>query len=646
MGESSDTHRKWLAGVNVVRLGAMIARFSKNSRRTFLLAALMLVFEAGTATLIPLLIAAIIDYMTVRLSQIGGQPVSIPASPIGFLGLHAIIDSDLEAVLYVTLGIVVMTMINRFGNSLAEVSLVRGGRRVGYNLRSFLYAHLQKLSMTLFSQNRTGDLLSRLTSDVAAVEDFMISDLSDFLKSVLLILFILVSMLINAWQVAVVAGLMIPVMAWVSRYYMNRIRASYQKLSDSDGELASTAHEMMTSIQVVQTYGQASYEQSIFSSEGQRSMNSAVEAASYEARMDWVVSVTGAVFTVAIIWMGVYLIFRNPAGLGSIGLLVAYITYMQELFEPTRLLIEEWSTYSELSTSLEGISEIMELKPAVSDAPGAIQAPPFKGQLEFRQVDFAYPLTFSSQEGAQNKPRFLLKNLNFEIQPGQVIGVAGHTGAGKSTLVQLIPRLYDPHAGHILIDGHDIRDYTLDSLRSQISMVLQETVLLAGSILENIAYGHPEASGAEIIEAAKQADADEFISRLPDGYFTVLGERGLNLSDGQRQRIAIARAFIRNTPFLILDEPTSGLDAESTEIVMQTLHKLMKGKTTLMISHRFDLLQNADKILVLKGGEIEQIGTHAALIRAAGTYADLYRLQSGRGKAAPESRSKAKIPEK
>jgi ABC-type multidrug transport system fused ATPase/permease subunit len=626
----------------MVRLGGIIARFSKNSRRTFVIAGLMLFFEAVTATLIPLLVASIIDYMSVRLSQMGGQPVSLPASPIGFLGLRSLMGPDAEAVLFVTLGIVGMTMINRFGNSLAEVSLVRGGRRVGYNLRSFLYAHLQKLSLTFYSQNRTGDLLSRLTSDVAAVEDFMISDLSGFLKSVLLILFILVSMFINAWQVAVVAAFMIPVMAWVSLYYMKRIQASFQKLSDSDSELASTAQEMMTSIQVVQTYGQARYEQSLFSSEGQRSMNSAVEAATYEARLDWMVNVIGAVFTVAVIWMGVYLTFRNPAGLGSIGLLAAYITYMQELFEPTQLLIQEWSTYSELSTSLDGIGEIMELQPAVTDSPGATQAPLFHGQLEFRDVDFAYPAADPSNEGARNE-RTLLKNLNFAVQPGQVIGVVGNTGAGKSTLIQLIPRLYDPNAGQILIDGHDIREYTLESLRAQISLVLQETLLFSGSILENIAYGHPEATGAEIIAAAKQAGADEFISRLPDGYFTILGERGLNLSEGQRQRIAIARAFIRNTPFLILDEPTSRLDAESTEIVMQTLHQLMKGKTTVMITQKIDLIQTADKILVLKGGKIEQMGTHAELTQAGGFYADLYKLQSGRGNAFADSPSQAKI---
>jgi ATP-binding cassette subfamily B protein len=629
MSESSGAQKESSSRLNIYRLAFIIARFSGNARRNLVLSAIMLVFEAGTAILIPLLIANLIDYLALRLSQIRGAPVALPVSPLGLLGLHSFMDPDLETVAFVTLGIVVMTMINRLGNSMAEVYLARGGRRVGFNLRLYLYAHLQKLSMTFHNQSRTGDILSRITSDVVAVEDFIISDLSDFLRSVLLIIFILVTMILNAWQVAVVAALMIPLMAVVTNYYINRIKAASQKLYNSQGEIASAAQEMLASIQVVQMYGQGSYEHSLFSAEGQKSMNSALEAASYEARLNWVVNVLGAVFTVAVIWMGVYLIFRNPISIGGIGLLVAYIRYIQDMFEPTKKLIEEWSKYGELSASVEGIGEILDMQPAVADEPGAITAPLFKGHFEFRNVDFGYPVIFSSSDGSQVKPRLILKNLNFDIQPGQVIAVVGNTGAGKSTIVQLIPRLYDPNAGQVLIDGHDIREYTLESLRSQISMVLQETILFTGSIVENIAYGRPEASGAEIIEAAKAADAEEFIAKLPDGYFTVLGERGLNLSDGQRQRIAIARAFIRNTPILILDEPTTGLDAETTEQVMHALHKLMIGKTTFIISHELNLIRDVDKIIVLKDGEIEQMGTHAELIKSGGLYAGLFNMQFG-----------------
>jgi ABC-type multidrug transport system fused ATPase/permease subunit len=222
-----------------------------------------------------------------------------------------------------------------------------------------------------------------------------------------------------------------------------------------------------------------------------------------------------------------------------------------------------------------------------------------------------------------------LNGLSFVVEPGQVVAVVGHTGAGKSTIAQLIPRLYDPDSGQVLIDGHNIRDFTLESLRAQMSMVLQESILFTGSIVENIGYGRPDASGAEIVEAAKSANADEFISKFSDGYYTILNERGSNLSGGQRQRIAIARAFIRDTPILILDEPSTGLDAESTELVLHALRKLMKGKTTIIISHELNLIRSADKIIVIKAGEIEQMGTHDELIRAGGLYANLYTLQAG-----------------
>ena len=643
MSEFSGDQKVSASRLNLTRLVEIITRFSGNSRRTFIMAGFMLIFEAGTATLIPLLVAYIIDYLGIRLAQIGGKPVVLPFNPIGFLGLHSFIDPDLVTVALVTVGIVIMTMINRLGNAMAEVYLAQGGRRVGYNLRVFLYGHLQKLSLTFHNQSRTGDILSRVTSDVAAVEDFIISDLSGILGSAILIIFILVVMILNAWQVALVTVLIIPLMALISNYFANRIKAASEKQSSSEGEMASTAQEMLTSIRVVQTYGQGSYERALFSAQSQSAMNSALEITALEARLNWVVSVLGAVLTAAVIWLAVYLIFRNPIGIASIGLLAAYVRYIQDMFEPTKKLIEEWNTYSKLAASLESIGELIDLEPAVRDEPGTLTAPPFNGHLEFRNIHFAYPSNASTNDEMQENPLAALKNLYFEIQPGQVVAVVGHSGAGKTTIAQLIPRLYDPNAGQVLIDGHDIRGFTLDSLRSQISMVVQGSILFKGSIVENIAYGRPEATGAEIIEAAKAANADEFISRLPDGYFTIIGERGSNLSEGQRQRIAIARAFIRNTPILILDEPSTGLDAESADLVLHALHKLMKGKTTLIISHEPNLIRVADKIIVIKAGEIEQMGTHDELIQAGGFYANLHKLHSGQRDLVNSAQTTAEI---
>jgi ABC-type multidrug transport system fused ATPase/permease subunit len=317
--------------------------------------------------------------------------------------------------------------------------------------------------------------------------------------------------------------------------------------------------------------------------------------------------------------------------------LITFIIWVDEMFKPTKKLISQWNAFGKLSASLESISDLMDLKAEVQDKPGAMPAPPFHGRIEFRNVVFSYPAVGSSKKEKDKKPRPTLNGLSFEIQPGQVVAVVGHTGAGKSTIAQLIPRLYDPNEGQILIDGRDIREFTLESLRAEMSMVLQESILFTGSIIENIGYGRPDASGVEIIEAAKNANAHEFISKFEDGYYTLLGERGSNLSGGQRQRIAIARAFIRDTPILILDEPSTGLDAESTDLVLQALRKLMKGKTTIIISHELNLIRDADKIIVIKEGQIEQMGSHDELLRAGGLYANLYAMQSGQRAMVPSA---------
>src|SRR6266508_3710662 len=357
-------------------------------------------------------------------------------------------------------------------------------------------------------------------------------------------------------------------------------------------------------------------------------MNAALDAASYQARFSWVVSVLGAVATAAVICVGAWLIFRNPIVIG-VGALVVFTKWFDDMFKPTKKLISQWNAFGKLYASLERIGDLMDLKPDVRDEPGAIAAPPLRGKLEFRNVVFSYPTIGSSKKKGKAKARPTLNGLSFTIQPGQVVAVVGHTGAGKSTIAQLLPRLYDPNEGQILIDGHDIREFTLESLRAQMSMVLQESILFTGSILENIAYGCHDATGTEIVEAAKNANADEYVSKMPDGYYTLLGERGSNLSGGQRQRLSIARAFVRDTPILILDEPSTGLDAESTDLVLQALRKLMNGKTTIIISHELNLIRNADKIIVIKDGEIEQMGTHDELIHTGGLYANLYAMQSG-----------------
>src|SRR5687768_3873504 len=654
--KSSDDKKDSSNRLNIRPLVGMIARFSGNSRGIFTLSLVMLTLENFTRVAIPLLVP--------------GQVVNIATEILAVPEINSVVGS----LILVTLGLIILTMLNSLCDSLSAIYLAQGGRKVGYNMRVFLYNHLQKLSLSFHGQSRTGDTLTKVTSDVAAVENFIISNLSDFLGSILNIVILLFAMCISAvtiWRplllqdlcirliptgfegaacswlsppedvvgsvgpgevfiIPLIALAVIPLMVLITSYFTGRIKAASKRLRSSEGELASAAQEMLASIRVVQVYGQGSYEQSLFSGQSKKAMNAALEAAAYQARFSWVVSVLGAVAQAAVIGVSVWLIFK-VGNLRIIGIaeLTLFLKYIDDMFKPTKKLISEWNALGKLSASLDSIGELMALKPEVHDKLGAITAPPFHGRIELRNVVFAYPTVGSSKKKGDAKPRPTLNGISFEVKPGEVLAVVGHTGAGKSTIAQLIPRLYDPNEGEILIDGRDIREFTLESLRAEMSMVLQESILFTGSIVENIGYGRPDASGVEIIEAAKNANAHEFISKFEDGYYTLLGERGSNLSGGQRQRIAIARAFIRDTPILILDEPSTGLDAESTDLVLQALRKLMKGKTTIIISHELNLIRNADKIIVIKEGQIEQIGTHDELIRAGGLYANLYAMQSG-----------------
>jgi len=666
MSKKSSSDEKAASNrLNIRPLVAMIARFSGNSRRIFILSLIMLTLESITGVLVPLLVPGyIVNYVQKNLAGI----------PTGSL---------VQTLVFVTVGLLILTMVNSLCDSLSEIYLAQGGRKVGYNIRVFLYNHLQKLSLSFHGQSRTGDILTRVTSDVAAVEDFIIKNLSDFLGSLLGIFTLLIAMCIGALQIwrplllldtcnrlipagafgdiclrlkpdeelglgavgpaavfiiPAIALAIIPVMALITNYFTGRIKSASKRLRSSEGELASAAQEMLGSIRVVQVYGQGDYEQSLFSGQSQKAMNAALEAAGYQARFSWVMSVLAAVVTGVIIWSGVGIIRANPGSI-SAGALAVFIVWADQMFKPTKKLIAQWNAFGKLYASLESIGGLIDLTPEVRDRPDAITAPPLHGRIEFRNVVFSYPAIESSKKKGDAKSRPTLNGLSFDIQPGQVVAVVGHTGAGKSTIAQLLPRLYDPNAGQVLIDGRDIREFTLESLRAQMSMVLQESILFTGSIVENIGYGRPDASGADIIEASKNANADEFISKFQDGYYTILNERGSNLSGGQRQRIAIARAFIRDTPILILDEPSTGLDAESTDLVLQALRKLMNGKTTIIISHELSLIRNADKIIVIKEGQIEQMGTHDELIRAGGLYANLYAMQSGQremlGSASP-----------
>jgi ABC-type multidrug transport system fused ATPase/permease subunit len=580
------------------------------SRRVLGLALLFLVVEAGTAVIEPVPIAFLIDFLQ------GSRP------PLRDLGFPPLLSSPLiETIAVVTCGLVAIAAINSAADSLAEIYFARAGRTLGYNVRVALYTHLRRLGLAFHDQRRTGDVLTRVTGDVTVLEEFVVKSASDLAGSVLVLGGSLTFLLVRSWQVAVVAVLVVPVLALVSNHYSRLIKSATRRQRAREGELASATQEMLTSIRVVQSYGRASSDRAGFAEKSAASKRAALEAAGIEARFSWVVAVLEALAICAIVWIGLWLIDRSTI---TVGTLILFILVTRNMFKPTRKIIKEWYTIGKVYASVERIADLLDRQPEVEDAADAVPAPAFAGRIRFDRVDFAYRADSGSASG---EPRPVLQDVCFEVEPGEVLAIVGHSGAGKSTLAQLIPRLYDPCSGAVLIDGTDIRRYTLESLRDQISLVLQDTTLFSGTVADNIAYGLHEADGDAITRAAELANAHEFIRQLPDGYATLLGERGANLSGGQRQRIAIARAFVRNPPILVLDEPTTGLDAESTRLVLAALGTLMRGKTTLIVSHDLNLIRRADRICVVASGRIVELGTHDDLLRAGGWYADLYARQ-------------------
>ena len=385
---------------------------------------------------------------------------------------------------------------------------------------------------------------------------------------------------------------------------------------------------MLTSIRVVQTYGRSGYEERRFAKQSRKSMEAALDTAVLQAKFSWVVSVLEAVAVGVVVWIGLYLFDRNAL---TIGTLVLFVILIEDMFKPTRKIIREWTRIGKIYAAVERIAEVLDRDPTVTDSPDAKEAPPFRGDLRFEDVTFSYKLDAEDVVGddaADSGRKVALDHVSFSAAPGEVVALIGHSGAGKSTTAQLIPRLYDPADGAVLIDGTDIRTFTLSSLRSQIGVVLQDTVLFSGTVAENIAYGREDATIEEVMEAARKANAHEFIADLPEGYETMLGERAANLSGGQRQRIAIARAFIRGAPILILDEPTTGLDSLATDQVVKGLRSLIKGKTTIIISHNLRLIRSADRVLVIEGGRIVQSGTHDELSRRPGAYVEFGLLDA------------------
>jgi subfamily B ATP-binding cassette protein MsbA len=487
------------------------------------------------------------------------------------------------------------------------------GQWVMHDLRRTLYHHIQRLSLSFHDQKRTGDLISRVTSDIDAIQSLISSVLLDMIADVLMLVGMLVIMVYLSWQFTLIALLVTPALFIVVYRYTRRIKKASRAVRRKEGEVVSVLEEVLSSIRVVKAFTREDYEQRRFEQQSLESVEMALAARSIKAKLAPVVQVIVAVGTCLVLWYGARLVMT---GVLTSGALLVFLLYLGKMYKPMRDLSKMTDSISKAGVGWERIREVLETDMQVRNAPGARPAPPFKGRIEFDRVGFSY-------DGRSE----ILEDVSLKIEPGQLAALVGPTGAGKTTIASLLARFYDSTSGEIRIDGQDIRRFKIKSLRQQISFVLQESLLFRAPVWQNIAYGKPEATRDEIIRAAKLANADEFIVKMPEQYDTMIGERGVTLSGGQRQRLTIARAIIRNAPILILDEPSSGLDPASEKLVFDALANLMEGRTSIVIAHRLATVRRADIIFVIDNGTVAESGTHAELLEQKGLYSQLYELQ-------------------
>jgi ATP-binding cassette subfamily B protein len=483
-----------------------------------------------------------------------------------------------------------------------------------HDLRRTLYNHIQRLSLLEYEQTSTGDLIARVTGDIEAIQDFVGSALLGMLVDLLTIVGMVGVMVWINWRFALVALSVTPPLFVVVYFFTRSIKAASRTVRKRASELVSEVEEVLTSARVVKAFAREDYEVQRFESQSLANVESALKARTIKASLGFLVEIMVATGTCLVLAFGGQLALTGRL---SAGVLIVFLLYLGSMYKPMRDLSKMTDTVSKAFVGYERIEEVLQIESQVRERPHARRAPVLKGGIELDRVSFSYT------DGVS-----VLSDISIRIEPGQVAALVGPSGSGKTTVISLIPRFYDPQRGEVRIDGRDIRQFRLKSLRDQISFVLQDTLLFRTSLWENIAYGKPNASRNEIVRAAELANAHEFIDKMPEGYDTIVGERGATLSGGQRQRIAIARAVIRNAPILILDEPTSGLDEASVQAVFEALNHLMKGRTSVIVAHHLRTIQQADVVFVIKDARLVEQGTHAELLAKGGVYAEFYNLQT------------------
>lgn len=518
------------------------------------------------------------------------------------------------------------TMLNWIAASIIAIFVVRGlfwygqnylmsyvGQSVIIDIRVAVFKKLQRLSVSFYDKNKTGTIMSYVTNDVNALQSAMVENTIEMITEGFILIGSVVAMIYLDWRLTLFTVCTFPVVLWFMEFFGKKIRKTGGRIQECTADITSVLQESVASARVIKSFVREDYEVDRFDVENRANFRANMKNAQLMATLTPVVELVAAIGVTMIIWYGGNNVINGTITAGS---LVAFLTYAVNISNPIKRLTRVIGNIQKALAAAQRVFMIIDMPEEIAESRDAKQLPEVSGKVEFQNVSFAY-----DDKGN------VITDLSFSVKPGEVIAIVGPSGAGKSTIANLLPRFYDVNKGDIKIDGHSVREVTLDSLREQVGIVPQETMLFNGSVYNNILYGRLDATKEEIEAAAKAANAHDFIMQLTDGYETKLGDRGVNLSGGQRQRIAIARAILKNPRILILDEATSALDTESERVVQEALDRLMVGRTSFVIAHRLSTVKNADKILVLEKGNLVESGTHDELLALDGLYAHLYKIQ-------------------
>jgi len=486
--------------------------------------------------------------------------------------------------------------------------------KILYDIRKELYGHLQRLSVRFYSNTRGGEIISRVINDVEQTKNFVMIGLMNLWLDLATILIAIAIMLSMDVPLTLVTLLAFPFYAFSVKFFFGRLRDLTGKRSQALAGVQSYLHERVQGMSVIKSFALEKHEQAIFDEANSEFLDKAVDHTRWNAKAFAVVNtITDVAPLLVIAYAGYQVIMGNL----TVGTMVAFIAYIERLYNPLRRLVNSSTTLTQAFASMDRVFELMDEKYEVKDAPNAKALPAIRGELRFENVSFKY----------EEENEYVLNNMNFQVNSGETAAFVGMSGGGKSTIISMIPRFYDATKGSVKIDGINIKDVTVNSLREQIGIVLQDSILFSDSVKSNILMGKPEATDDEVIEAAKAANAHDFITSLPEGYDTKVGERGVKLSGGQKQRVAIARVFLKNPPILVLDEATSALDLESESLIQDSLERLAHNRTTIVVAHRLSTITHANKIFVIDHGELKEQGTHEQLMASKGIYYNLFQVQ-------------------